>query len=522
MSLSVHSYNLVGPEDGARTPRVIDLWVLGAVVAGAVLRFVNLDAAPLWFDETLSAALIRKPWMQMLVDALRDTELPLHLVLLKAWSALAGSSAWALRLPSAVLSAATVPLVAALTAVVAPRSAVRWAAWLTAVSPFLLHHAQDARPYALFGFLATLGLLLIVRYVAGRTDRMSWWLVAVDAALLTTHYYAVFFVAAQAAALFVIRRGGWRDWAGPVTASLALIVVPAVLAMTFATHEAGARYAIGWLALPGVVWAMLTEYALLPSSAELHSKGVAAAWTYAPVAAATLLAAAWLTYAALRALPHDTVVLLLVIAACVVVGPFIPPVVYDIAVNPRYFTAGVPILFLGLAAGIAASVRSPITIVALLGLLPAMLFASVSHLREPAHGREDIRAATEWLERNVPANEPVLITSSEMAMLASFHWPQRRFVLYPPRGAVASAQNAAAMASELPFPGERAIYMVGREWLSDPGGALRAALAERYEPCPGARFRGITILCLRKPAFAAAPGSPSNPLLADGFLTRGR
>lgn len=514
--MSAHSYNRMAPEDGARTPRAIDLWVLAAVLAGAILRFVNLQAAPLWFDETLSAALIRKPWLDMLVDALRDTELPLHLILLKAWSALTGHSAFALRVPSALLSAVTVPLVAALTAVVASRGAVRWAAWLTAVSPFLLHHAQDARPYALFGFLAALALLLVVRYVAGRSARLSWALVAVDAALLATHYYAVFFVVAQAAGLLLVRRERWREWAGPVCASLALIAVPATLAITFATHEAGARYAIGWLALPGVVWAMLTEYALLPSSAELHSRGVSAAWAYAPVAAATLLAAAWLTYAALRALPRDTVLLLLVIAACVVAGPFVPPILYDIAVNPRYFTAGVPILFLGLAAGIAATARSPITIVALLGLLPAMLFASVSHLREPAHGREDIRAATEWLDRNVPVNEPVLVTSNEMAMLASFHWPQRRFVLYPSRGVVASAQSAVALASELPFPGERAVYLVGREWLSDPSGALRAALTERYESCPGARLRGITILCLRKPTFASAPSLSADRVIAVG------
>ena len=90
----------------------IDPWILGAMVVAIGVRFARLDDAPLWFDETLTATLVRMPWGQMVQSTIVDNNLPLYFLLLKAWTVLAGASPWALRLPSAVFSWAMVPLCA--------------------------------------------------------------------------------------------------------------------------------------------------------------------------------------------------------------------------------------------------------------------------------------------------------------------------------------------------------------------------------------------------------------------------
>jgi hypothetical protein len=85
-----------------------------------------------------------------------------------------------------------------------------------------------------------------------------------------------------------------------------------------------------------------------------------------------------------------------------------------------------------------------------------------------------------------------------MEILARFHWPESRWRLYPPRRTVVRGAEAARLAEDLPFDADRAVYVIGREWLSDPDAALRDALGRRYQPCPGTSVRGIRILCLSR------------------------
>jgi hypothetical protein len=136
------------------------------------------------------------------------------------------------------------------------------------------------------------------------------------------------------------------------------------------------------------------------------------------------------------------------------------------------------------------------TALLLLGLL---LLSDAMELAHPGQKREDIAAAGAWLDRNVPLDEEILVTSNEMASLAFYHWPQRHFKLYPGRDLSITARNAAAVAEAVPFTSEyRVIYIFGRSWLSDPEGALEHEVVERYASCGGTEVRGIRIYCLRR------------------------
>jgi hypothetical protein len=141
-----------------------------------------------------------------------------------------------------------------------------------------------------------------------------------------------------------------------------------------------------------------------------------------------------------------------------------------------------------------------------------MLYATVLHLRDTGHGREDIAAAGRWLDANVPPTEEILITSNEMEILARFHWPNRRFRLYPPERGVIAPERVDGLAETLPFPDpKRAIFLVGRAWLSDPDGRLQTALVQRYPSCPGIDVPGIRIHCFRPSAAAVAATRATAP-----------
>jgi hypothetical protein len=89
-----------------------DPWVAGALLVGLVVRLVTLDRAPLWFDELTTVGWLAQPWGEMVQSALLDNHPPLYFVVLKAWTAFAGNTVWALRLPSALASGLTILLTA--------------------------------------------------------------------------------------------------------------------------------------------------------------------------------------------------------------------------------------------------------------------------------------------------------------------------------------------------------------------------------------------------------------------------
>src|SRR4051812_8708086 len=168
-----------------------DRWIVGAMLAALILRLTNLDAAALWLDETITVTWIRLPWPEMLRSVMGDNHLPLYPALIKAWATIAGTAPWALRLPSVICSWATVPLIAAAAYVLLGPMQARWAAWLSALSPYLLQHAQEGRMYALLGLLSATSLLQLAQFMQGRSQRLGLWFFTINLCLLLTHYYSV-------------------------------------------------------------------------------------------------------------------------------------------------------------------------------------------------------------------------------------------------------------------------------------------------------------------------------------------
>jgi hypothetical protein len=107
-----------------------------------------------------------------------------------------------------------------------------------------------------------------------------------------------------------------------------------------------------------------------------------------------------------------------------------------------------------------------------------------------------VTAAGRWLETNVPVGKEILVTSEEMEVLARFHWPNRKFRLYPHERGAVTTDEIPGVVNGMPFDDSgRAIFIFGRAWLSDPDGKLQDALAERYQSCTGITVPGIRIHC---------------------------
>jgi mannosyltransferase len=167
-------------------------------VAGA-LRCATLGTQSLWFDEAVTAQLVRMD-LPGLLAAIPDSESspPLYYVLAWLWSRLFGTGEVALRSLPALLGTATIPVVWALGRRLGGERAGPAAAALVAVNPMLVWFSQEARAYALLALLGAVSALLWLRALeAPRPGRLAAWGV-VAALALGTHYYAIFLVAPQA------------------------------------------------------------------------------------------------------------------------------------------------------------------------------------------------------------------------------------------------------------------------------------------------------------------------------------
>ena len=196
--------------------RALGLGLLLVVVVGAGLRVYRAGGESLWLDEACSVEAAVQPLSGIVAYTREDVHPPLYYFLLHYWIPIAGSSETALRMLSVVFSTLTILALYRLAAWLfgAPTGLV--AALLLAVSPFHLAAAQEARMYALLGFLSLWSMFELARLLDpshARRPVVFAGYVLTTALMLYTHVYGFFVLAAQA--LFL---AGLALWSRPVLA----------------------------------------------------------------------------------------------------------------------------------------------------------------------------------------------------------------------------------------------------------------------------------------------------------------
>ena len=210
-------------------PKVVAL-IVAVTLLGAGLRLYRLADDNLWCDEGISDLVSRQKTparvMQAVVEL--DNHPPLYYLLLHGWRRIVGSSDFSLRLLSALLGTAAIPLLFAAGRDLFDDTAGLLAALLLAISPVALHYSQEARMYAMMMPLIAALILFSVR-VFRKSDAVAVaGLVIVALVLPGTHFYGVPMVAS---ALLVT---GWSLWRRPALRSrlrlIAIIAIVTILA----------------------------------------------------------------------------------------------------------------------------------------------------------------------------------------------------------------------------------------------------------------------------------------------------
>lgn len=174
------------------------------IAAAAALRCAGLGTQSFWYDESATAALMRRPlgevWQSIVHQEITP---PLYYGVAWAWTHATGVGEAGVRSLSALCGVATVGVIYLVARDLGGRRAGLLAAVVATVNPLLVWYAQEARSYALVALFAAVSLLALVRW-SDRAERR--WLVLWSAAcalMLLTHYFSCFLVLPEAALLLL-------------------------------------------------------------------------------------------------------------------------------------------------------------------------------------------------------------------------------------------------------------------------------------------------------------------------------
>ncbi|MBA3809157.1 MAG: glycosyltransferase family 39 protein [Solirubrobacterales bacterium] len=205
----------------------------------ALLRLSTLDLQSLWYDEAFTPVHVLHPsvWATLRSVAHTENSPPLWYLLEWADTRVLGSGEIALRLSSALIGIATVPIAWAIGRELAGRRAALLCGAIVAVNPLFVWYSQEARVYALFVLTSAVAILCFLRAATLEpTDPASPRRLAAfalsGAVALLTHYFAVFLLIPMV--LWLARdRARLRAAAGAITA---LVLVGLALGPLIATQ----------------------------------------------------------------------------------------------------------------------------------------------------------------------------------------------------------------------------------------------------------------------------------------------
>ncbi|MEH1939224.1 MAG: glycosyltransferase family 39 protein [Nostoc sp.] len=135
------------------------------IIVSIFLRFCLLQNQSLWFDEGWSLALsdgasVQENLFRIVNREAGDKYQPLYYLVLFYWRSVFGDSEFAIRSLSAWLGVGSVIAIFFTSLRVYGKKHALWSSAILAVSSFSVFYSQDARPYALLIFIASLQIYL--------------------------------------------------------------------------------------------------------------------------------------------------------------------------------------------------------------------------------------------------------------------------------------------------------------------------------------------------------------------------
>jgi 4-amino-4-deoxy-L-arabinose transferase-like glycosyltransferase len=210
-----------------------------SILVALGLRLASLTLQPLWWDEGWSVYFATTDLGSLFKLTAVDIHPPLYYMLLHLWIEFLGSSAFSIKLLSALIGTATVPLLFVTGRRLFGGASGLLAAGFLAISPFHIYYSQEVRMYALVTLLSLAAFDFALRWRLASGERISeakhWGLglayVLAATLALYTQYYSAFVLLALNASMLICwlrgRRGVRRilPWLG-AQATVALLYLP--------------------------------------------------------------------------------------------------------------------------------------------------------------------------------------------------------------------------------------------------------------------------------------------------------
>ncbi|MBW7885457.1 MAG: glycosyltransferase family 39 protein [Caldilineaceae bacterium] len=411
-------------------------WLLiGGLLLAFALRLYQLGGESLWYDETVSVYLARKPLPAMLAHTAGDIHPPGYYLLLHLWQLLTAPAlqhgleflfAW----PSLCFGLVTLILIYAVSRQLLGRTVALVALWLGAVNPFQLWYSQEVRMYTLGAALGLLSVWAALHFLSGRHAR-RWLLVYVLAAasgLYTLYYFAFLLIAVNFVVLLLLwsepehrvrRRAGTLEWIA-AQALVALLFAPWL--PTFwrqATEPPVPPWRTPWTSIASFGASLAETFAALLVG---ESPPAARDWPWALLAFALLAAfVVWAVVARQRR------------AAMVVLGIVLLPVallyLLTLWVTPiyhvRYVFIYAPLFLTAVAAVVVVTFRASwwagiVTALLLLGLAGSGLQQLWAN---PEYRADDHRNAVAALAYSWRPGDLILVNAGWVYTTLAVYWP---------------------------------------------------------------------------------------------------
>jgi mannosyltransferase len=395
--------------------KTIGLYALlsGIVIAGAWLRLKGLTVEGIWFDEAASWMQSSGTLAELISRTAEDNYPPLHNLLLFAVMNVSGSdSAWALRLPSALLGIANLVAIYWLGALVGGRIAGIFAAAFLAASTMHIYYSQEARMYALLALAATLYAASSFYFVKSPTVPRGALLAVCGLALVYSHPFGVlnWIVIAMGIGAYILftagfPRRGLMQWIAANTA-IGIGFLPWAVVLLGRTQ-----------AIAGSFWIPYPTAAYVDRQLQFLVGGHAAG--------AALIASAAIGY---RPNPRAFGILLLWL-----LGPMLAALILSVLHTPiffnRYLIGGLPALAVLAGLGMARLASWPwwwtrLAAVALLGI------AVVENSRVVPSPRTDWRPIATHLNERLKDGDCVLVYPAYQVTPLRYHL-RRPFCVLP-------------------------------------------------------------------------------------------
>ncbi len=218
-------------------------WPFIIFASALAIRLLGIGVESLWYDEAFTAQLVRLPFLQMIQATAADVHPPAWYLITWAFTQVLGHSEFALRVPAALFSAASVTELYLLIRKTADHKAALWVAGLTMGAAGMQYYGQEARQYSFLTWLTFTSLRSVL-------EDKKWRFAPAAALMLYTH---------NLAPLYLVPLAGLAIWKWRKQALIPLAIAggsyaPWVIVLVRQLSAVGNSYWIAPDSIGGLIW----------------------------------------------------------------------------------------------------------------------------------------------------------------------------------------------------------------------------------------------------------------------------